>query len=77
MRFNYGRLLAKGDNIQKNEVRGAEFLTRGCDGGEPLACVELAEAYKKGRGVQESLPKSEEMLDKACTLGWRDKRCRK
>ena len=53
------------------------LYARACDGGEYRACVELAEAYKDGKGVAKDAARYEALLDRACAAGWDNKRCKK
>src|SRR5581483_7460274 len=45
---------------------------RGCDGGDPHACLQLGLAYAHGRGVRRNFGKAAAMYERACEGGVAD-----
>ncbi len=49
--------------------KAAVYYDKGCEGGEPSGCANLALLYRDGTGVPADRDKAAELLARACRLG--------
>ena len=66
-RGSEGTLCAQG--VEKDEVKGVEWLLRAANFDHPKAIYFLAHSFEYGVGVEENLDKAQELYVKAAVLG--------
>jgi TPR repeat protein len=64
------RPLPPSDFVQ-DYAKAANLYQRGCDMDEPYSCAQLANLYRKGRGVPLDAEKARQILGRAQSLGFR------
>jgi TPR repeat protein len=59
--------------VNDDPAAAVESFGKGCDGGEPTSCMQLAGMYKDGKGMKKKdEKKAKELMKKACTAGLKD-----
>lgn len=68
---NLGYLYSRGLYVKKDEIKGMDFLKKGCDGGYTQACINLTGIYKPSNGedYRDVIEKNLQLLSKACDAG--------
>ena len=75
--WNLGKLVLKGDDgIPKDGNKALELFKGSCADDDSSGCVSLAEMYDRGDQVAKDRDEAGKWFDRACTLGWDDRRCR-
>lgn len=59
-----------GTGILGDAARAAQLFARGCDGGDPRACMNLALAYRSGKGVAKDAKRADRYEARAKELGY-------
>ena len=75
--WNLGKLVLKGDDdITKDGAKALELFKNACADDDSAGCVSFAEMYDRGDQVTKDRDEANKWFDRACTLGWDDRRCR-
>ena len=65
---NLARLYTSGEGVRQSYEKALNFFQKGCELGDSRACFLSAFYYEEGMGVQKSLKKSNEYMDKSSLL---------
>jgi TPR repeat protein len=75
--WNLGKLVLRGDDgITRDGNRALELFKGSCADDDASGCVSLADAYDRGEITNKDRDESNKWYDRACVLGWDDRRCR-
>jgi TPR repeat protein len=69
--FYAGLVYRQGGTIPQSFRSAAEFFTKGCDGRDADACMELANAYALGQGVKKDRKRAHQIAKLAEAYGYR------
>ncbi len=68
--FFVGASYLEGKGVDKDILKGVEYLEKACESGASVACYNLGNMYARGNSsIVKTIPKAKELYKKACDKG--------